>query len=95
MLQLILTKDDDDEMKRLKGAVATEFEIKDLGFLRYFLGMEVMRNKIGISISQRKCTLDLLKETGMMGCIQVDTPMDPNLKLGEPDDSNPIYKGRY
>ena len=49
MLQLILTKDDDDEMKRLEGAVATEFEIKNQGFLRYFLRMEVMRNKIGIS----------------------------------------------
>ncbi|KAL4029610.1 hypothetical protein IC575_007830 [Cucumis melo] len=45
-----------------------EFEIKDLGNLKYFLGMEVARSKEGISVSQRKYTLDLLTETGMLGC---------------------------
>ncbi|XP_019256318.1 PREDICTED: uncharacterized protein LOC109234708, partial [Nicotiana attenuata] len=42
----------------------------------------------GIVISQRKYALDILEETGMIGCRPVDTPMDPNSKLlpgqGEP-----------
>jgi len=38
--------------------------------------MEVVRSKEGISVSQRKYTLDLLTEIGMMGCKPTDTPME-------------------
>jgi hypothetical protein len=81
-------------MERLKRNLATEFEIKDLGSLKYFLGMEIARSKKGISVSQRKYVLDLLQETGMSGCRPADTPMDPNLKLWEKGDI-PVDKGRY
>ncbi|KAK3015974.1 hypothetical protein RJ639_007262 [Escallonia herrerae] len=74
--------DDYEEMNRLKTILTKEFEIKDLGKLKHFLSMEVARSNKGISISQRKYTLDLLKETGMLGCKPVDTPMDPICKLG-------------
>ena len=37
--------------------------------------MEVARSKNGILISQKKYTVDLLKETGMLGCKPTDTPM--------------------
>ena len=73
----MLTGDDMAEMEWLKERLAIEFEIKNLGSLRYFLSMEVAKNRSGISISQWKYTLDLLKETGMLGCKLVDTPMDP------------------
>ena len=70
-------------MNRLKKNLAAEFEIKDLGALRYFLGMEVARSIRGIVISQRKYILDLLEETRMSGCRPSETPMDPNVKLWE------------
>lgn len=92
---IILTGNDIVEIKRLKKILATEFDIKDLGSLRYFLGMEVARNNIGISVSQRKYVIDLLKETGMIGCKPVDTPMDANLELGDLKDSIPVERGRY
>lgn len=44
--------------------------------------MEVARSKNGISVSQRKYTLDLLQETRILGCKPVDTPMENNRKLG-------------
>ncbi|KAL4027606.1 hypothetical protein IC575_010776 [Cucumis melo] len=72
-----------------------EFEIKDLGNMKYFLGMEVARSKEGISISQSKYNLDLLKETSMIGCRPADTPMEFNAKLGNPGDEVPIDKGKY
>lgn len=72
---IILIGDDKDEMNRLKKCMALEFDIKDLGPLRYFLGMEVARSKEGITISQGKYILDLLEEIGMSGCKPVDTPM--------------------
>jgi hypothetical protein len=75
---IILTKDDVLEMNRLKTSLSSTFEIKDLGSLRYFLGMEVARSKKGIVISQHKYVLDLFKETGMSSYRPADTPIDPN-----------------
>ena len=83
------------ESLREMGKLAKEFEMKVLGTLRYFLGMEVARNKIGISVSQWKYVLDLLKETGMMSCKPANTPVDPNLKLEINGDDEPMDKGRY
>ena len=80
---IILTGDDLVEMDRLKQSLATNFEIKDLSALKYFLGMEVTGSKKGIVDSQRKYILNLLKEIGMSGCKPVDTPVEHNLRLGE------------
>ncbi|KAK3008239.1 hypothetical protein RJ639_015215 [Escallonia herrerae] len=73
--------DDCGELDTLKLYLASEFELKDLGALRYFLGMEVTRSKSGITVSQRKYVLDLLRDTGMLGCRSIETPMEPNAKL--------------
>jgi len=51
---IIITGDDIDEMKALKQRLKEEFKVKDLGIMRYFLGMEVARSKEGMIISQRK-----------------------------------------
>lgn len=75
---IILTGDDKEEMERLKRKLVLEFDMKDLGNLRYFLGMEVAGNKTGISVTQRKYMMNLLKETGMLGCKPTNTPMDPS-----------------
>nr|CAA36616.1 unnamed protein product [Solanum tuberosum] len=90
---IILTGDDVVEIKNLKERLASEFEIKDLGPLKYFLGMEVARSKKGIIVSQRKYVLDLLKETGMSGCRPTETPIDPNLKFVK--EGKLIDKGQY
>lgn len=82
-------------MERLKKSLASNFEIKDLGTLRYFLGMEVARSKKGLVVSQCKFVLDLLKETRMSGCQPSDTPMDPNHKLEEIKYGTPVDTARY
>ena len=51
--------------------------MKDLGLLRYFLGIEVARSLKSISLSQRKMPY-LLEETGTLGSKPIGTPMDPN-----------------
>ncbi|KAK8924049.1 hypothetical protein KSP39_PZI019433 [Platanthera zijinensis] len=82
---IIITGDDIDEVKALKKHLAQEFEVKDLGKLKYFLGIEVARSKNGILISQRKYILDLLEQTGLSGCRPADTPMEVNHNLGRND----------
>ena len=69
--------------------------MKDLGPLKYFLGIEVSRSKEGIVISQRKYALDLLQETGMSSCQPADTPVEEGLKLCIESDQVPVDKGRY
>ncbi|RVX10421.1 Retrovirus-related Pol polyprotein from transposon TNT 1-94 [Vitis vinifera] len=92
---IIITRDDEEGIGNLKKLLAREFEIKDLGQLRYFLGMEVGRTKEGILVTQRKHVLDLLQETGMLGCKPVDMPMDPIGKIDKDNDSHPTDKDRY
>ncbi|KAG8488956.1 hypothetical protein CXB51_016958 [Gossypium anomalum] len=92
---IILTGDDSIEIERLKEFLSLEFQLKNLGNLRYFLGMEIARSKAGISISQRKYVLDLLSEVGLLGCKPAETLMEPNLKLGTDKDGEEIDRGRY
>ncbi|RVW18267.1 Retrovirus-related Pol polyprotein from transposon RE1 [Vitis vinifera] len=92
---IILTGDHEEKIDLLKKLLTKEFEIKDLGNLKYFLGMEIARSKKGIVVSQRKYVLDLLNETGMLGCKPTETPMDTTVKLEESDGSAPVDKGRY
>uniref|UniRef100_A0A803KYB0 Reverse transcriptase Ty1/copia-type domain-containing protein n=1 Tax=Chenopodium quinoa TaxID=63459 RepID=A0A803KYB0_CHEQI len=75
---MIITGNDEEEIADLKGKLFQEFEMKDLGNLKYFLGIEVLRSKQGIFIHQRKYILDLLAETGMLGCKPAETPIVAN-----------------
>src|SRR3954462_15756130 len=57
---IVITGDDVEEIQKLKKRLGKEFEERDLGKLRYFLGIEVARSQKGIVLSQRKYVLDLL-----------------------------------
>ena len=48
---IVLTGNHEEEMRILKLLLSKEFEIKDLGHLRYFLGMEAARSRLGILVS--------------------------------------------
>ena len=92
---ILITRSNAVEAGRLSAALAQEFEIKALGPLRYFLGLEVAYTSRGIFVSQQKYTVDLLKLTDMTDCAPVRTPIDPNIKLGEGGDSPPVNHYQY
>ena len=92
---MIITGDDTDEIAELKKNLFQEFEMKDLGLLKYFLGIEVLRSKKGIFINQRKYVLDLLAEIGMLDCKPADTPMVQNHGLQIKEGGKPTDRGRY
>ncbi|XP_043697021.1 mediator of RNA polymerase II transcription subunit 33A-like [Telopea speciosissima] len=91
---IVITGSDIQEIQNLKNYLGTEFEVKDLGRLRYFLGIEVAYSAKDISLSQRKYILDLLSDTGMLGCKPVDTPLEPNTHL-KSKEGDPVDKGTY
>ena len=54
---IIPKRDDMFEIDQLKKEVIKEFEMKDLGLLRYFFGMEVAHSKTGLVVTQRNMHL--------------------------------------
>ena len=72
-----------------------EFAIKNLGRMKYFLGIEVAHSKNGIMLSQLKYILDLLAETGFVDCRQAKTPMEVNHKLNLNKDERKTNAGEY
>ena len=92
---MVITDNDTVEMDRLQRQLASEFEMKDLGELKYFLGIEVARGREGIYLCQRKYVLDLLTKTGLLDCRTIDTPIEQNHCLAEYPDQVPADRARY
>ncbi|MCO5574501.1 hypothetical protein L7F22_028286 [Adiantum nelumboides] len=55
--------------------------MKDLGELRYFLGIEIIHTKEGIWLLQRQYALDMLSKYCMADCNPISMPLDQNVKL--------------
>ncbi|KAF5448409.1 hypothetical protein F2P56_028947 [Juglans regia] len=78
---VLLASDSLIEIQLLKDFLHDKFTIKDLGELKYFLGLEVTRSKNGISICQRKYDLDILQDTEILAAKPAAFSMESNLKL--------------
>ena len=78
---IVITVSDFKGISSLKSFLQSQFHTKDLRMLRYFLGIEVMRNKHGIFLSQRKYVFDLLSETGKLGVKPRGSPMVSGIHL--------------
>jgi hypothetical protein len=78
---LIITRDSDVDIFDLKKLLKQKFEMKDLGELRYFLGIEVIKSPKGIWLLQRQYALNKLSKYGMTGCKPISIPLEQNVKL--------------
>ncbi|XP_017972747.1 PREDICTED: uncharacterized mitochondrial protein AtMg00810-like [Theobroma cacao] len=75
----------------VKGFFSSQFKLKDLGKVKFFLGLEIAQSPEGISICQRKYILDLLEEHGLLGSKPVSTPIDYNYKLSKTKDGQELH----
>lgn len=71
------------QIQQIKEHLNDVFHIKDLGHLRFFLGLEVARQKKGILISQIKYALELLDDAGFTDSKLVKSPTVPSHKLSK------------
>ena len=76
---IIITGSDDAEVAATKAYLAQHFVTRDLSTPRYFLGLEIAYRQRQMSICQRKYVLDLLEETGTLGCKPASSPMEQNV----------------
>lgn len=67
--------------KVLLQALSSDFALKDLGELHYFLGIEATKVKGGLTLTQTKYANDILRRTGMMNCKPSNTPLSTSEKL--------------
>jgi len=86
---IILDGDSFSEFEHIKSILHAFFKIKDLGQLKYFLGLEVAYSKLEISSCQRKYCLDLLSDSGSISAKPVSTPFNPSIKRH--NDSSPPF----
>lgn len=77
---LIITGNNVVSVAQLKKNLKQQFPIKDLGSLKYFLGIEMASSSKGLFFNQRKYIMDLLQDAGMLSTKPVATPLDSKLK---------------
>ncbi|GJW88262.1 ribonuclease H-like domain-containing protein, partial [Tanacetum coccineum] len=73
---IVITGNNNEEIKRVKEFLSSKFQIKDLGNLKYFLGIEVLESKGNLYLTQRKYCLEVLAEFGMLACRPCGTPIE-------------------
>ena len=80
---VIIASDDLSQIALIKSFLYDQFHIKDLGPLKYFLGLEISRSSSGINLCQRKYALDLLADTGCLNSKPVSTPIPANSHISK------------
>ncbi|KAI3788114.1 hypothetical protein L2E82_00783 [Cichorium intybus] len=78
---IVLTGNNEQEIESVKVFLKSQFLIKDLGILRYFLGIEIVKTNSGLCLSQRKYCLELLYEFGLLASTPIKTPLDANVTV--------------
>uniref|UniRef100_A0A2N9ID99 Reverse transcriptase Ty1/copia-type domain-containing protein n=1 Tax=Fagus sylvatica TaxID=28930 RepID=A0A2N9ID99_FAGSY len=93
---IIITSSQASAIDSLLHQLGSEFAVKDLGGLNYFLGIEVVPCTPGVLLSQKKYILDILTRTKMSEAKPVSSPMASSTHLsvldGDPCDDPTLYR---
>ena len=86
---MIITGDDLSGIQELKDFLSQQFEMKDLGHLSYFQGLEITHSTDGLYITQAKYASELLSQAGLTDSKTVNTPVKLNAHL-TPSEGKPL-----
>jgi len=92
---LIFTGNDEVMLSDFKNSMLREFDMTDLGKMRFFLGIEVLQKSDGIYICQRKYALEVLRRFGMMESNSVGSPIVSEFKISRNEDGNTVDETYY
>jgi hypothetical protein len=82
---MIITGDDVNEIDELKLQLAKQFEMKDLGTLCYFLGIEVAYSPRGYLLSQSKFIANIMEQARISHARSSDSPLELSVKYSPSD----------
>ena len=87
---ILFTDNDKELLNEFKRSMKNEFEMIDLGKMRYFLGIEMIQKADGIFICQRKYAADIVHDTGLSNASSAATPLPPGCSISVPEDSSSL-----
>ncbi|KAF5449623.1 hypothetical protein F2P56_030048 [Juglans regia] len=82
---ILVAGNDISQVSYFKSIISTHFKTKDLGPLKYFLGLEVAPSPSCIFLNKQKYALDILADSGQLGFRPTPFPMEQSLKLNDTD----------
>uniref|UniRef100_A0A1J3FNB4 Putative mitochondrial protein n=1 Tax=Noccaea caerulescens TaxID=107243 RepID=A0A1J3FNB4_NOCCA len=93
---IILTASSNTLLRFIISSLKSEFPMSDLGYLHYFLGIAVRRDKNRLFLDQRNYAADILHRANMSNCKPCNTPVDTSAKLqadvGQPVEDATLYR---
>lgn len=82
-------------IEEFKSTVTREFEMTDLGLIRFFLGLEVQQAEKGIFVSQETHAKGIVKRYNMKDCNQVSTLMESGTKSSKFDGGERVEARKF
>jgi hypothetical protein len=82
---IILSASSTTLLRQLITSLQSEFKLKDMGPVHYFLGIDVRRTAAGFTLSQSAYAQELLERAGMANCNPSPTPADAKAKISSSD----------
>ncbi|KAG7544127.1 GAG-pre-integrase domain [Arabidopsis thaliana x Arabidopsis arenosa] len=92
---LIFTGNDEEMLAKFKSSMMEEFDMTDLGRMKYFLGVEVIQDAEGIFIHQKKYAGEILERFNLQCGNEVKNPMVPGTRLSKGGDGNKVDPTLY
>ncbi|XP_071695611.1 uncharacterized protein [Rutidosis leptorrhynchoides] len=87
---IVITGNNKAEIDSVKHFLKSKFLIKDLGLLKYFLGIEVVQTNDAIYLSKRKYCMELINEFGLLASKPLSTPIELNVSSYKGKDNEKV-----
>ena len=92
---LIFMGNNNEMIEEFKGTMIREFEMTNLGLMKFFLGLEVPQKETSVFVSQETYAKEILKKYKMENCNPVSIPMELGAKLSKFDGGERVDASRY